>query len=60
MSANPSSRQVVLQIDRLAISFGGLVALASVSFDVREGEIASLIGRTAPARPRRSTPSPDS
>jgi len=44
MSANPSNRQVVLEIDRLAISFGGLVALASVSFDVHEGEIASLIG----------------
>ena len=37
MSANPSNRQVVLEIDRLAISFGGLVALANVSFEVREG-----------------------
>ncbi|MEE8454920.1 MAG: ATP-binding cassette domain-containing protein, partial [Limibaculum sp.] len=44
MSAAPDSRQVVLDIDRLAISFGGLVALADVSFEVREGEIVSLIG----------------
>ena len=44
MSATPSNGNVVLDVDRLEISFGGLVALASVSFDVREGEIASLIG----------------
>ena len=44
MSAAPRSREVVLDIDRLTIGFGGLVALANVSFDVYEGEIASLIG----------------
>jgi len=44
MNPAPSSQEVVLDIDSLAVSFGGLVALSSVSFDVCEGEIASLIG----------------
>ena len=44
MSATPSRREVVLDIDRLAVSFGGLVALSDVSFGVRKGEVVSLIG----------------
>ncbi len=43
MSA-PGTPQSILTVEGLAVSFGGLAALASVSFDVREGEIASLIG----------------
>jgi branched-chain amino acid transport system ATP-binding protein len=34
----------LLQVDEITISFGGLVALDGVSFDVREGAIAGLIG----------------
>ncbi|MEE8202923.1 MAG: ABC transporter ATP-binding protein [Alphaproteobacteria bacterium] len=34
----------VLTVDGLAVHFGGLAALSEVSFDVREGEVASLIG----------------
>ena len=44
MTATPGNPDVVLDVDSLAVSFGGLVALSNVSFDVREGEIASLIG----------------
>jgi branched-chain amino acid transport system ATP-binding protein len=44
MTATPGNPEVVLDVDSLAVSFGGLVALSNVSFDVREGEIASLIG----------------
>ncbi len=34
----------VLSLDDVSIRFGGLLALDSVSFDVREGEILGLIG----------------
>ena len=34
----------VLQIDRVSISFGGLVALRDVSFNVAEKQIYGLIG----------------
>jgi branched-chain amino acid transport system ATP-binding protein len=43
MSTSGTQRSI-LAVESLAVSFGGLVALSSVSFDVREGEIASLIG----------------
>jgi branched-chain amino acid transport system ATP-binding protein len=33
-----------LSVDRLGIRFGGLAALESVTFDVRTGEVLSLIG----------------
>src|SRR4051812_33154395 len=35
---------VLLVVQDLSLSFGGVVALRSVSFDVRRGEIISLIG----------------
>jgi len=35
---------VALQVDAISLRFGGVVALANVSFDVREGEIRSIIG----------------
>jgi branched-chain amino acid transport system ATP-binding protein len=34
----------VLEVDDVTIRFGGLTALDSVSFDIREGEILGLIG----------------
>ena len=44
MSAGNGTAEAVLAVDDLAVHFGGLVALTNVSFDVREGEVASLIG----------------
>ena len=44
MSAETDSNRTVLSVERLAVHFGGLVALSDVSFNVREGEVASLIG----------------
>jgi ABC-type branched-subunit amino acid transport system ATPase component len=35
---------VVLQCERVAVRFGGLLALGGVDLDVREGEIVGLIG----------------
>lgn len=34
----------LLEVDRVAVSFGGIVALDHVSFDVETGEICGLIG----------------
>ena len=48
------ARETILSVDHVGMQFGGLVALSDLNFCVGEGEILSLIGRTAPARPRRS------
>jgi branched-chain amino acid transport system ATP-binding protein len=36
--------EVILQVSNLSLSFGGVKALAEVSFDVREHEIRAIIG----------------
>jgi energy-coupling factor transporter ATP-binding protein EcfA2 len=36
--------KALLEVDDVTIRFGGLTALDSVSFDIREGEILGLIG----------------
>lgn len=40
-----TSPAALLSIDRVAVHFGGLVAISDMSFDVKEGELVSLIGR---------------
>jgi len=35
---------VILEVDRVSLSFGGVKALAEVSFDVREHEVRAIIG----------------
>jgi branched-chain amino acid transport system ATP-binding protein len=35
---------VILKVENLCVRFGGLVAVESLSFEVREGEVLSLIG----------------
>ncbi|MFC5069294.1 ABC transporter ATP-binding protein [Flaviflagellibacter deserti] len=40
MSANP----VLLRVENLSMRFGGLVAVDSLSFDARRGEITAIIG----------------
>ena len=44
MSPSTSSGQALLEVDGVAIAFGGVQALAGVSLEVRAGEIFSLIG----------------
>ena len=39
-----STAPVVLSVNEMSIRFGGLLAVASMTFDVREGEVLSLIG----------------
>jgi branched-chain amino acid transport system ATP-binding protein len=39
-----SEGRALLEVDDVTIRFGGLTALESVSFDIREGEILGLIG----------------
>ena len=36
--------EVILAVDGVSLSFGGVKALAEVSFDVREHEIRAIIG----------------
>ncbi|MGI8846940.1 MAG: ABC transporter ATP-binding protein [Candidatus Dormibacteria bacterium] len=43
-SSPPAATAPLLVIDRLTKSFGGLAAVAAVSFDVAGGEIVSMIG----------------
>jgi ABC-type branched-subunit amino acid transport system ATPase component len=38
------SRKALLEVDDLTIRFGGVTALDSVTFDIKEGEILGLIG----------------
>ena len=48
----------ILKVEHATKSFGGLVANEDISFEAREGEIIGVVGPTAPARRRCSTPSP--
>ena len=44
MQENQSMRSSMLNIDKVTVRFGGIVALDGVSFDVQRGEIRGLIG----------------
>ena len=39
-----SSANVLLRVDKLRVAYGGIQAVKGVSFEVREGELVSLIG----------------
>jgi branched-chain amino acid transport system ATP-binding protein len=44
MSPERRIGEVVLQLERISLAFGGVKALSGVSFDVREHEIRAIIG----------------
>src|SRR5436853_7484775 len=44
MSVTRGAGAVVLELDNISLDFGGVKALAGVSFDVREHEIRAIIG----------------
>jgi branched-chain amino acid transport system ATP-binding protein len=43
-SATETRGEVLLAVDDVSLSFGGVRALTSVSFDIRKGEILAIIG----------------
>jgi branched-chain amino acid transport system ATP-binding protein len=43
-SAARAAGQVLLSLERVSLSFGGVKALRDVSFDIRKGEIRAIIG----------------
>jgi branched-chain amino acid transport system ATP-binding protein len=43
-TAGSGSGQVLLSIENLKVAYGGIQAVKGVTFDVREGELVSLIG----------------
>ena len=40
----PDTNEVLLQVDGVALAFGGVRALRDVSFNIRKGEIRAIIG----------------
>ena len=40
----PIASEALLSVDRISLSFGGVKAIADISFDVHQGEICALIG----------------
>lgn len=44
MSENIQPGDVILQVDNISLSFGGVRALTDISFDVRKGEVRAIIG----------------
>ena len=44
MSATPAMPEPLLRVSDVTVRFGGLTAIDSVSFDVRQGELLGLIG----------------
>ena len=39
-----AAREVLLAVENVSLSFGGVKALTGVSFDIRKGEIRAIIG----------------
>ena len=42
--ADIAAGQVLLAVERISLSFGGIKALSEVSFDIKKGEIRAIIG----------------
>ena len=38
------SDDILLKVDNVSLSFGGVRAITDVSFDIRKGEIRAIIG----------------
>ncbi|MCL4768196.1 MAG: ABC transporter ATP-binding protein [Hyphomicrobiaceae bacterium] len=44
LGALPEEREVLLAVENVSLSFGGVRAIRDVSFDIRKGEIRAIIG----------------
>ena len=42
--SSEQTTEILLQVDAISLSFGGVHALVDVSFDIRKGEVRSIIG----------------
>src|SRR5258708_28663673 len=40
----PDTNEILLQVERVSLAFGGVKALTDVSFDIMTGEIRAIIG----------------
>ena len=43
-AVSPAPGEVLLAVDNVSLSFGGVKAIEKVSFDIRKGEIRAIIG----------------
>lgn len=44
MDQNATPQEIILKVENISLSFGGVKALSDISFDVRKGEIRAIIG----------------
>ncbi len=44
VSSKPAERELLLAVEKVSLSFGGVKAIGDVSFDIRKGEIRAIIG----------------
>src|SRR5690606_7944155 len=44
VSPDPEEREVLLAVEDVSLSFGGVRAIRGVSLDIRKGEIRAIIG----------------
>ena len=44
MTRQRSFGEVLLSVESISLSFGGVKALTDISFDIRKGEIRAIIG----------------
>ena len=49
-SGDTALGEVLLAVEDVSLSFGGVRALTAVSFDIRKGEIRAIIGPSAPGK----------
>ncbi|MED5249260.1 MAG: ATP-binding cassette domain-containing protein, partial [Pseudomonadota bacterium] len=42
--SDEQTNEILLEVDAISLSFGGVHALVDVSFDIRKGEVRSIIG----------------
>ncbi len=47
----PAMKQTVLKISGLKVAYGGIQAVKGIDLDIKDGELVTLIGANAPARP---------
>src|SRR4029453_10109683 len=43
-ASDTAAGEVLLSVERVSLSFGGVVAIRDVSFDIKKGEVRALIG----------------